>query len=536
MTSCSARVLWCGVLLLFAGLLGAFVVRRKAGQRFIGVLIDLQQARQRQSAVHLGDDAAPPRRAAPTTAAARYAPPPESPIPPAVNGSIIFPSYSRLEHLGQEGSKCTQEPSCTFFRDVLAILHINPQRPEWVPELVDLITRFVPNLVIFSLIHPKRTITNETLWREKVANPQVGPNRKRALLRTQAERNRILDSCWLELDGAPHTKVWLMDSRLQTYGDHLEVTMAGKMWPGFTGYLAMQDDDMLTSFWRLADPARGLSKNHVWVLPGLQCRVCETKPLRRFKMRKGRVVTQVAKHPDWSDKHAATLKIAEELAPSFPNTSALLHIQFAYVHLYYVPRAVMPQWTAMSRAFLAHEVYLEWATTTMLHAADPDRQALRGTTLIKLDCDPKGCWGLRYHYRKDWNPRTDFFHPVQVGSELSARVLDWTQTRQMSDLNKTGLAGFWEKCFTCSQYNVSWWNASVPTTSRLHSCTPGCTDQGQLLAPGPDNGVVRVRPGQAMMSGEVDWLAKGGAWTEKTVHLQFDNFFDKCRRWTRLVD
>eukprot|EP01065_Artemidia_motanka_P009429 TRINITY_DN14818_c0_g1_i3.p1 TRINITY_DN14818_c0_g1~~TRINITY_DN14818_c0_g1_i3.p1 ORF type:complete len:221 (+),score=56.90 TRINITY_DN14818_c0_g1_i3:50-712(+) len=159
---------------------------------------------------------------------------------------------SRRQLLGHDGVPCQQTDSCKFLSDVLVICHLNPQRPEWVDAILDLALLFVPNLVFFSVI-PTRLVQNLT----------------------EDQQHSTVQLFWA---GRRRTKVHLVDSHLQIFGDHHDLATAMRLWPGFTGYLAWEHEDSLIAWWNLAAPGR-FDKQAPWHQP--VCRGGDRRAHRR---------------------------------------------------------------------------------------------------------------------------------------------------------------------------------------------------------------------------------------------------------------
>eukprot|EP01062_Namystynia_karyoxenos_P027706 TRINITY_DN2118_c0_g5_i2.p1 TRINITY_DN2118_c0_g5~~TRINITY_DN2118_c0_g5_i2.p1 ORF type:complete len:598 (+),score=104.06 TRINITY_DN2118_c0_g5_i2:138-1796(+) len=436
----------------------------------------------------------------------------------------------REELLGHSGERCTQQPSCGFFSDVLVLLHINPQRFEWVDPLVQLNTRFLPHLVLFSLIHPRSIARNVSAW----SKVHFAGYPEEAI--PEAERNRVLDVLYI---GPRRTRVWLVDSRGQSQGDHHEVTVAHRLWPDYRGYLSWQDDDALVSWWTMAAADRGLDKNAFWALPsqgrdGRDLGACRRgqrckRPAMRVRRGRGGHTNTWIQDQQFLKPLAELAKVQERLAKaqSFPDPGFLrLHNGMAF--MYYVPAAAVPLWANISAPMLEEGMFLEFATPTMLNAVagrlDRTVQTLAADNYVPHLCGPgQTC---RYHYREQFDSlqhsRRDFLHPSRVCGELHARLVHWTERRQAAELAQvngtaTRLA-FWSECFHCREYPEALWRQK----GRFHTCVPGCSGNRSRVQPGRDWGsVLPADSPKAMPHAE---LPSEGFWTYEVVLKVFKRY------------
>eukprot|EP01062_Namystynia_karyoxenos_P056241 TRINITY_DN47210_c0_g1_i1.p1 TRINITY_DN47210_c0_g1~~TRINITY_DN47210_c0_g1_i1.p1 ORF type:complete len:620 (+),score=146.54 TRINITY_DN47210_c0_g1_i1:108-1862(+) len=423
---------------------------------------------------------------------------------------------TRAETLGHEGDPCQQEQSCKFFADVLVIIHINPQRTEWVDHIVHFAALFVPHLVLFSVI-PSSMVRNKT----------------------DEERYDRIELLWV---GHGPTKVHMVDSHMQIYGDHHDLATAMRLWPGFRGYLAWEHEDALIAWWNIAAPGR-FDKSRPWhqpierrLVPGntQECGAWFGKlprgfvptPLRRYR-RSGQNCQfggSVAASNNWQKAVPGVERIA---AINSTDAARLLPGLTQGAVLYYTPAWARRKILQYSRVLWEGEVYNEFAVPLLLTAAC-DGTAPSLFTGLNVWPDPPG----RYQSVLEWRWHWDFLHPVRAVGELWARVTHEARTRQIPPAERyAGIDAarpvigrikqeapdpLWTGCFTCDEYPTDG-PYRQERKGRFHSCSPGCSDPGSAVAPSARNGVVQVRRSGVIYPGELEHEGFWGVGTENVV-------------------
>ena len=207
------------------------------------------------------------------------------------------------------GLECTQVDACTFFRDVLLVVKMNPVRLLWLDPLLTLYSSGFLNIVFFSTLQKGDTSTEK----------------------------------WLPV-GSRNATVFLVDDN---YGfcDHHTVRMAMSKWPDFAGYIYLTDD-LLFEFWKVV----GYDKQKVW----------RQRPERfeRATMKLEEATKNAIR--DILDSWPRLRAYIDPHKPSFAPTSGL----------YYVPRAHAAEFTKLSDKLLKHRTYNEWGVPTLLQLVD----------------------------------------------------------------------------------------------------------------------------------------------------------------------
>eukprot|EP01062_Namystynia_karyoxenos_P030349 TRINITY_DN22688_c0_g1_i1.p1 TRINITY_DN22688_c0_g1~~TRINITY_DN22688_c0_g1_i1.p1 ORF type:complete len:547 (+),score=51.14 TRINITY_DN22688_c0_g1_i1:99-1739(+) len=483
-----------------------------------------QQLRRHQRAhaqgIQPGGGGSGSRRGYPLSKQQPVAPPPQLARPTPSPPTPPPHPRSRVAMLGHAGAKCDQEPSCSFFSDVLVLLHANPARLEWVDPLVKLLTRFVPNLVLFTLIHPRSVSLNASAWRDHAFVGAGG-------FIPFEQRNAALDYLYV---GANRTRIYLVDTRGQSWGDHHEVSVAARLWPGYAGYLSLQDDDCFPAWHWLGNPERGLNKSRVWSLKADRMWPLAPRRCNRQSGIKGRRckvnprTVALYRQPDPTTRISAVKGMVNGKLP--PAVMQNFETYRALTPLYYVPSSALPAWRTLSEAMLREELFLEYATPSMLYAvAGPDGpQLLMGLNYMPNTCGQhKQC---RYLYRTQWGQlvtgRQDFLHPTRAPGELNARIQFWLDRgNQLANISESSLQEFWAACITCEEYPFSHWARK----GRFHSCEPGCAPgAAKRENPTAATGNVTPRGKPGLPPGEVE---HEGFWGWEMVLLVFSQLYDQ---------
>eukprot|EP01062_Namystynia_karyoxenos_P045821 TRINITY_DN34134_c0_g1_i2.p1 TRINITY_DN34134_c0_g1~~TRINITY_DN34134_c0_g1_i2.p1 ORF type:complete len:411 (+),score=31.90 TRINITY_DN34134_c0_g1_i2:102-1334(+) len=355
------------------------------------------------------------------------------------------------ELLGHGPVPCTQRLSCSFFDDILVVVHFNPIRLEWVDPVLDFVGAFA--------LHPNAT----------------------------RQGRAALDYLYV---GRRGTRVHLVDSR-EGQCDHHDVAVAMRLYPAFTGYLSLSHEDLLLSFWNLAEPGR-LAKGAVW------------------RQRPDRVDKRRIRGSGETPQVAAIRRAMSRFSVSDAHRAGNPALTMAPCSgVYYVPRSVAAKFTEYSSYLWAVSSYQEIATPILLGAVtEAPYLSLHG----RLD------WGRRrQRYRRHFVMGLDFMHPVRCNSELWARLT--AAAARGEQLNRTPPHDLWTRCFRCDEYPEALWASK----GRLHSCSEGC---GEAPPPalgtlGPDVGVVSVRRRAVLPPGED---AHEGFWTPDARARMFARF------------
>eukprot|EP01065_Artemidia_motanka_P032443 TRINITY_DN39453_c0_g1_i1.p2 TRINITY_DN39453_c0_g1~~TRINITY_DN39453_c0_g1_i1.p2 ORF type:complete len:505 (+),score=118.05 TRINITY_DN39453_c0_g1_i1:53-1516(+) len=418
-------------------------------------------------------------RVPPLDAPSVVSPPPAAPPPPTAStppssirgyGSLpllppVLPDVSglptRRELIGTDGPPCVQPRSCRFLSRTLLLIHLNPQRLEWIDAVLDLAASYAPNIAFISLIEPYlvKNCTGFKIENGDCHGPYVA----------DGPRHSRMDFLYL---GKRQIKVHLVDSHFQIHGDHQDIATAMRLWPQFTGVISWEHEDSLVSFWRLPR----LSLDRVW----------RQRPHYRWPGLP-RKKASVANSRDWKQLSKALARISE----ISPQDSAKIIPQVSPgCSVYYVPMKHREKLMNYSALFLDVNGYNEVATPALLAAvADAPFEDLKGTDLVSS----------KVMYNRNKNPGLfspddlDYLHPARVTSDLWARVSELSR-RVVLPSNWTTKDGFWTECFTCDAY---------PPQNRIrkgayHTCALGCDPKATPANVSELAGVV-VQRGQPRM-------------------------------------
>ena len=132
----------------------------------------------------------------------------EGVVPPvSVFSQKTAPIVPRVLH----SEVCTQKKICEYFKDILVVLHLNPQRFDWLEHILQYAQNFAPNIIL-------TTIPDSTLTRNM----------------TFAEQRAYLDH--LTLHNPPHYRyIHLIENKFGLTGDHHDIVKAMELYPNYTG-------------------------------------------------------------------------------------------------------------------------------------------------------------------------------------------------------------------------------------------------------------------------------------------------------------
>eukprot|EP01065_Artemidia_motanka_P039580 TRINITY_DN4856_c0_g1_i2.p1 TRINITY_DN4856_c0_g1~~TRINITY_DN4856_c0_g1_i2.p1 ORF type:complete len:358 (+),score=89.21 TRINITY_DN4856_c0_g1_i2:430-1503(+) len=328
---------------------------------------------------------------------------------------------------------------------------MNPIRIDlWIDSIVELYSRFVPNLAFFSVLHPDA--------------PQ-GLNARGILYA-----------------GERRTKVHLVDDKVGQ-SDYWDVVTAWRSWPSFRGYMLVHDD-MLVNWWELCDEVR-LPLSSVWQQ--------EPDPKLTYKLDdpslRGGGVEEKGTYLSRQRQIRRTLDKFDPVdVAKLQNRGLVVKVS----GVWYVPAAVLPKLERYGRMLWEENAFIENATPCLLVAVSQDGRfcALRG----RLD------WGKkRYRYKTKFAfAAQDYFHPVRMVGELNTRLIELADRAQVD--SSQDVERFWGVCFTCDEYPHRWWREK----GRFHSCRAGCRDHAQKTRPSGSSGLVEIRNIGNMPRGELE--------------------------------
>ena len=400
----------------------------------------------------------------------------------------LAPTLIRSDH-------CNQTESCAFFEEILVIVHLNPQRLEWMEPLLDYALHFVPNVMITTLPDTRNPANNVSLTADEA----------------RAYRNHLIL-------GDKNRYVHLMDAGIMgTTGDHNDVVNAMRMYPNFRGYLYWAQEDVLPGFWNFVN----LDKDKPWFQPiqelfSFQSRtpMCSSysKKWRGKRRKKGRGYCtggMIAKDArDWRKIYGALGKIRNDSQADYDQIKAGAGLG---LNLYYVPINMFPKFERYSAYMYEAEGYVEFATGALLHASfneGQQKEELRGINIW-----PDSHAG-RFNPVAEFRWPYHFTHPIRITSDILVRLRDLARETQVASVaNTTSEAALWEVCYTCEEYSN---NGSFlhSRKGRYHSCAKGCGANSSLAEPtSPRGGRVFISKTGTVPEGE---MVHEGFWNIKS--------------------
>eukprot|EP01064_Diplonema_japonicum_P036103 TRINITY_DN8016_c0_g1_i2.p1 TRINITY_DN8016_c0_g1~~TRINITY_DN8016_c0_g1_i2.p1 ORF type:complete len:460 (+),score=56.09 TRINITY_DN8016_c0_g1_i2:183-1562(+) len=383
------------------------------------------------------------------------------------------PGPSSIKGKLLKSENCVQNATCEYFKDILVVIHLNPQRLDWLPQVMAYTKLFVPQMIFTSLPHPART---KNL--------------------TQEERRQYLDYLYLGPDKVP---VHLIDNKYGLFGDHNDLVMAMKLFPGYKGYLYWAHEDTLVGFWNFLR----LDKRSVWHQKievffsfnhALQaCKPKLRKPYRKAGSRvkigsKTRcIVPMIAEEArDWLNLEAARQEIKNISEADYNRIQP--GVTFG-IPVYYAPGSIYEKLERYSKILYHADGVNEWSVHILLSAAG-DRPA---NILNSQNIWPGQLPG-RFHPVHEFNWGLDFSHPTRATGELFSRITDMASKVQITPdgPHVTNLTAFWSTPFTCDEYpDVQ--PFSHERKGRFHTCSPGCPHGAAPVPITSRNGAVCVR-------------------------------------------
>ena len=440
---------------------------------------------------------------------------------PATGGGRLSPQHhqqqqrdvpSRVIH----SRNCTQAKTCAYFSDILVVIHLNPQRFEWLELVLDFALLFVPNVMVTTI-------------------PDVAVTRNL----TFAEKRAYLDHLVL---GPKNRYVHVIENGFGLTGDHHDVVKAMQLYPDYKGYFYWAHEDGLPGFWNMVR----YDKETVWHQPvepafsfSHQLPLCPLKHRKHMKF--GTRVKQGSRHcvvamlpheaRDWNALRPALARIRNDSEADYKRV--IPGVTFA-APMYYAPR------TTMSR-FVRYSAYLydvrgvnEWADHVVLRAAANEG---KGSSLMKA----VNTWPDqgRFQSVQEFSWSNDVTHPVRPCAELYLRVSNVARRVQIHSMLPTLLAdeklekarlpapsgplvpgGLWSTCYTCDAYPLAG-GFTRQRKGRFHTCSEGCADEGGAVNMTTYNGVVQVRREDATPPEELEFE---GFWSARSQSLFFARY------------
>eukprot|EP00754_Rhynchopus_humris_P022485 Rhum_TRINITY_DN14793_c4_g1::Rhum_TRINITY_DN14793_c4_g1_i1::g.117432::m.117432 len=378
--------------------------------------------------------------------------------------AVVFPTADpdalagRLPRGIIASTVCTQQPSCEHFKDVLYIIHLNPQRFDWMEPSLEYVLRFVPFVMIVTLALSRdpahNTLGNFDEQRADLSHIFLGPNKR---------------------------YVHLIDSGEQgVFGDHNDIVMAMRLYPNFRGYLYCGQEDVLPGFWNMVH----LNKELPWHQPvtpkfSFQSRykLCKSYKHRSAGRQSGSCVMPMKAMDarDWRKILPALAKIKEDSQSDYDRIIPGAVLGF---NIYYVPRNMFARFERYSSYMFQAMGYLEFSSGALIQAArgpDQGHETLHGIN-VWVDAPPHKLGHGRFHPVNEFKWQYHFTHPVRVPGDLLTRLTDIVKERQIVDVvPKMTEKDMWEACYTCNEYPQEG-PFSINKKGRYHSCVRGCSD------------------------------------------------------------
>eukprot|EP01061_Rhynchopus_euleeides_P043855 TRINITY_DN7667_c0_g1_i4.p1 TRINITY_DN7667_c0_g1~~TRINITY_DN7667_c0_g1_i4.p1 ORF type:complete len:194 (+),score=33.83 TRINITY_DN7667_c0_g1_i4:84-665(+) len=120
---------------------------------------------------------------------------------------------------------CVQRATCSYFSDILVIIHLNPQRFDWVEPVLNFALKFVPHVMLTSI-----------------------PESDKMRNMSSQEQRAYLDHLVI---GDKRRYVHLIDNGFGLTGAHHDIVKAMQLYPNYTGYLYWAHEDALPGFWNM---------------------------------------------------------------------------------------------------------------------------------------------------------------------------------------------------------------------------------------------------------------------------------------------